>query len=313
MRDRYEPGAVHRRSARRGAAHHELLCEPRRNLARMHAGPSGPVPFATHGVVLGGGTAVKRFRSWDHDEPRREWQALKLLAAHAPGLAPEPLEADLRGEPPEVVMSRLPGEPLGTWSASSAVVDAIAAALGRLHHALPLSVLDGIDEAGCGGPKLVSLNMRELAAACDAASLDPLPREAYHSALAWLDGGWAEKSDATLLHPVFAHGDSDLANRLWDGSQVRLVDFESSGRGGRAQELADFVEHITVWAHAGIDAGAFLDRFDLAPAERRQISELRRLHAAHWIMILLPSGTAHPRNPPGTLDRQASRTLELLG
>jgi hypothetical protein len=98
----------------------------------------------------------------------------------------------------------------------------------------------------------------------------------------------------------------------WACSRLRLVDFEDSGRGGRTQELADFVEHITVWAHAGIEAGAFLDRFDLTPAERRQISGLRRLHAAHWLMILLPSGGAHHRNPPGTLQRQATRTLELL-
>jgi thiamine kinase-like enzyme len=115
------------------------------------------------------------------------------------------------------------------------------------------------------------------------------------------------------LHPVYVHGDSNLANRLWDGSQVHPVDFELSGCGGRAQELADFVEHITVWAYAGIDADAFLDRFDLVPGERQQISRLRRLHAAHWLMILLLGGNAHPRNPPGTFERQARRTLELLG
>jgi hypothetical protein len=73
------------------------------------------------------------------------------------------------------------------------------------------------------------------------------------------------------------------------------------------------VEHITVWAHAGIEADAFLDRFDLIPAERRQISGLRRMHAAHWIMILLPGGIAHHHNPSGTLERQASRMPELLG
>ena len=34
------------------------------------------------------------------------------------------------------------------------------------------------------------------------------------------------------------------------------MDFEASGRGDRATELADFVEHVTVWAHAGIPPGA---------------------------------------------------------
>jgi Ser/Thr protein kinase RdoA (MazF antagonist) len=276
-------------------------------------GSSGPVPFVTHGVVLDEGTVVKRFRHWARQEPRREWQALTLLARYAPGLAPEPVRADLMADPPEVIMSRLPGEPLGTRAATDAQVDAMAAALNRLHHAIPATVLDAVGEVGYGGmPRFVSDRMRELAADCQAGSLDPLPRQAFDRALAWLDRDGAAKVDPAPLRPVYVHGDGNLANRLWDGKEVRLVDFEDSGRGGRAQELADFVEHITVWAHASIEAGAFLDRFDLTPAERQQISGLRRLHAAHWLMILLPSGDAHHRNPPGTLQRQASRTLELL-
>jgi thiamine kinase-like enzyme len=111
--------------------------------------------------------------------------------------------------------------------------------------------------------------------------------------------------------PVFAQGDPNLANHLWDRRSVRLVDFEASGRGDRATELADFVEHITVWAHAGINAESFLDRFDLNPGERQQITQLRRLFAAFWVMRLLPGGSAYHRNPPGTFERQASRLLDL--
>jgi aminoglycoside phosphotransferase len=251
-------------------------------------------------------------RHWGHEEPRREWQALNLLARYAPGLAPRPVRADLMADPPAVVMSRLPGEPLGNQPASDAQVDAIAEALIRLHHAIPSPVLAAVDQVGYS-PQSVSDRMRELAAAGRAESLDRLPRQAYAAALAWLDGGGMETCDPAIVRPVFAHGDSNLANRLWDGSEVRLVDFEISGRGGRAQELADFVEHITAWAHAGIDAEAFLGRFDLIPAEREQVRGLRRLHAAHWLMILLPGGSAYHRNPPGTLERQASRTLEQLG
>lgn len=276
------------------------------------SGSLGPVPFVTHGVAVGERTVVKRFRHWARDEPRREWHALNLLARYAPGLAPEPVRADLGADPPELVMSRLPGEPLGVRPAALAEVDAIAAAISRLHHAVPLSALGTVGPGE--GPQYISSRMRELAAACVPGSLDPLPRRAYDAALGWLDSRGVESSSLTaVLHPVFAHGDGNLANRLWDGSQVRLVDFENSGRGGRAQELADFVEHITVWRHAGIGASAFLDRFDLSPAERRQIAELRRMHAAHWVMILLPGGSSHGRNPPGTLEAQAARLLDLLG
>jgi len=40
---------------------------------------------------------------------------------------------------------------------------------------------------------------------------------------------------------------------------------------------------------------------------------LRRVFAAYWVMRLLPGGISGRRNPPGTLERQASRLLDLLG
>jgi aminoglycoside phosphotransferase (APT) family kinase protein len=280
------------------------------------SGPSGPRPFSTHGITVEGETAVKRFRSdaggerWlDGDEPRREWRALKLLARYAPGLAPRPVRAELDADPPLIVMSRVPGEPLGTRPVTRAQEDAIAAALSRLHHAIPPSVLETVERAP-DSPQLLPARTRSMARACDAGVLDPLPRQAYRAALAWLDSGWAAPATG---QPVFTQGDPNLANHLWDGRDVHLVDFERSGRGDRVTELADFVEHIVVWAHAGIDADAFLDRFDLNPGERQQLRQLRRLFAAFWVMRLLPGGRAYQRNPSGTFERQASRLLDLLG
>jgi hypothetical protein len=263
--------------------------------------------------------AVKRFRSHvgaDErklygDEPRREWRALRLLERYAPGLAPRPIRADLDADPALITMSRVPGEPLGTCPVTAAQEAAIAAALGRLHHAIPPSVLDTVERAP-GSPRLLPDRIRDMARACDPDSLDPLPRQAYRAALAWLDSGWTERPAPVTGQPVFAQCDPNLANHLWDGHRVHLVDFEAAGRGGQATELADFVEHVTVWAHAGIDAGAFLDRFDLDPGERERITRLRPF-AAFWIMRLLPGGNAYHRNPPGTFERQASRLLDLLG
>jgi hypothetical protein len=113
--------------------------------------------------------------------------------------------------------------------------------------------------------------------------------------------------------PVICMRSLGRSHASWDGRQVRLVDFEHSGRGDRAGELADLVEHLSVWAGAGIDAEAFLGRFDLSAAERRRVPLQRRLFAAYWLMRLLPDRASHDRNPPGTLERQASRLLDLLG
>ena len=287
-------------------------------LARMPAAadPDRAAVFVTHGVALEERVAVKRFRSLVHgDEARREWRALELLARYAPGLAARPVSADLDGDPPVVVMSRLPGEPLGTGPVTDVQLDAVAAAVARLHRAVPARVLDAVEPASAG-PRFVCDQALAMAAACRAEvldALDPLPRRAYRAALGWLGSRPAERLDLDILHPVFAQRDGNLANHLWDGHQVRLVDFEHSGRGDRAGELADFVEHISVWANAGIDADAFLGRFDLSAAERGRVRLLRRVFGAYWVMRLLPGGISGRRNPPGTLERQASRLLDLLG
>lgn len=281
--------------------------------------PPSPRPFSTHAVRFDDGVAIKTFQSqldhvrrFDGHEARREWQALNLLARYAPGLAPEPIRADPDADPPVIMMSRVPGEPLGTRPATVAQVDAIAAAFHRLHYAIPVTVLDTLEPAP-GGPRFLRDRTRSLAASCQADSLDPVPRQAYRAALAWLDSGCDARTEPGTGRVIFAQCDPNLANRLWDGHDVRLVDFEQAGRRDLAAELADFVEHITVWAHAGINAEAFLDRFDLTAGERRRVAQLRRLVAAFWVMRLLPAGSAHDQNPPGTHERQAARLLDLLG
>jgi phosphotransferase family enzyme len=209
-------------------------------------------------------------------------------------------------------MCQVPGEPLGTRPVTEAQEDAIAAALSRLHHAVPPSMLGTVERAP-GSPQLLPDRIRDMAYACNAELLDPLPRQAYRAALAWLDSGWADRPAPVAGQPVFAQGDPNLANHLWDGHSVHLVDFETSGRGDRATELADFVEHITVWAHAGIDAGAFLDRFDLHHGEGQQITQLRRLFAAFWVMRLLPGGSAYHRNPPAPLNARRAACSTYSG
>ncbi|HEY0937036.1 MAG TPA: aminoglycoside phosphotransferase family protein [Trebonia sp.] len=290
--------------------------------ARMSqvTGPSVPSLFSTHGVTIEGEIAVKRFRSPVAGDERRlygnealrEWRALELLARYAPGLAPRPVRAALNADQPLIVMSCIPGEPLGTAPVSEAQQTAIASALDRLHHAVPRSVLAAVSPAP-GSPQLLPERIRDMARAGNTGLLDPLPRQAHRAALGWLETGWPQVPAFCDGQPVFAQGDPNLANHLWNGREVHLVDFEASGRGDQATELADFVEHPTVWAHAGIDAGAFLDRFELDPGQRRQVTQLRRLFAAFWIMRLRPSGRAYQHNPPGTFERQAARLLDLLG
>jgi len=266
---------------------------------------------ATHQVHVdaGRGVVVKRFRSWDRREPAREWIALTLLAEFAPGLAATPVRADLIANPPVVEMSWLPGVPLGDAPLSAAQAEALALALGRLWNAVPRARLTDL-----GGP---GLNVAQLArrvtgmlAACHTTDDRALVRRAREAGAGWFSSGAADRLDGADM--VLGQGDCNLANFLWDGTQVRLVDFEDSGPSDRAFELAVLVEHISAWSGAGLSADAFLARFDLTVAERAKVREYRRLAALFWLMMLLPGGPAQHRNPPGTAERQAARLLLLL-
>ena len=112
---------------------------------------------------------------------------------------------------------------------------------------------------------------------------------------------------------MLGQGDANLANFLWDGRRVRLVDFEDSGPSDRAFELAILVEHLSAWSDAGLDPGGFVSSFEMTAAERARLLQFRRLAALFWLLHLRPGGRASRRNPPGTLRRQAERLLALLG
>src|ERR1700689_2005151 len=226
--------------------------------------------FTTHLVDIGEDEVVKRFRSWDRGEHLREWQALTLLASYAPDLAPAPLSADLTSVPPQVRMSRVPGLPLGGLpldrlppdgqAVTPGHLDAVAAAISRLHAAVPRDVVAGLRpqpwlEAGAGRP------VQSLVAESPAADGDAPARAAFDAGMRWL--GRAADPQPEPHSVVFGQGDGNLANYLWDGERVRLVDFEDSGRSDRAYELAAFAEHLSVWHDAGIETGALLGRFDL--------------------------------------------------
>lgn len=58
--------------------------------------------------------------------------------------------------------------------------------------------------------------------------------------------------------------------------------------------------------------GRVLPLFDLTVAEQVRVREYRSLAVLFWLMMLVPGGPAHQRNPAGTVERQAARLLLLL-
>jgi hypothetical protein len=105
---------------------------------------------------------------------------------------------------------------------------------------------------------------------------------------------------------VFGHRDGNLANYLWDGRRVCVVDLEDAAVSDPATELANLVEHLSA---RRLDAGRFCARFTV---DRSRLRAARRVWAMFWLRLLLPGGPAADRNPPGTAGAQARRLLGLL-
>lgn len=267
---------------------------------------------STHDVTLGEDHVVKRYRSFDRGELDREWAALVLLDEHAPGLAPAPLERRTTDGVPEIVMSRLPGEPLGDAPLTGEQVAAVAVAL-RALHAVPLTGTDlPVRRAG---PAEMVAELREWIdeprTEVDA-ELGADVVAALDAARAWLHGDEAERLAGPLVEEVFTLADGNLANLLWDGERCRVVDFEDSGRSDPAYELADLLEHVTVWLRGLVDADEMVAALAFTGEQRQRLLGFRTALAVFWLLMLLPGNPGHHRNPPDSLARQAARVRGLV-
>ncbi|GGO53174.1 hypothetical protein GCM10012287_39190 [Streptomyces daqingensis] len=267
-----------------------------------------------HTIHLEPHRVTKRFRGPDGPAAaRREWRALELLAGHAPGLAPAPLQAGLLPSAPVVAMSRLPGEPLRGQPLDERRLTALADAVRALHSAVPPEVLSRVPVRP-GRPAELTSQVRSWASQRRAHASAEVTSAADRG-LRWLDGSaFADGTAEAGEHPpeVFGAGDGNLANYLWDGARVRIVDFEESGRSDRLFELAEITEHVGSWVEYPLDADSFLRRFALTGAEHARLCEYRRLLALVWLFLLSPDEQGEARNPSGTVERQAARLVALL-
>jgi aminoglycoside phosphotransferase len=254
---------------------------------------------------------LKRYITYGRAEPTREWRALQLIAEHAPGLAPEPLRADLDAVPPVVEMSLVPGAPLGDAQLTPEQESALVRALGQLWQSVPVDRIVLVAGEDGNEAQLVHA-VRELVRSDPDMGDDPLVKAAYAAGLDWLTWAVALAGDPAGRQPVLGQGDGNLANFLWDGERVRIVDFEDSGPSDRAFELAVIVEHISAWLGAGLRNDRFTGAFDLTLAERARLGDCRRLAALFWLLTLRPGSAASDRNPAGTLRLQAERLLALF-
>jgi aminoglycoside phosphotransferase (APT) family kinase protein len=242
----------------------------------------------THHVESDGTVVRKRYTSWSRDEPTREWSALTVLSHAAPDLTPTPIATGDHW----LTMTAVPGEPL-SGSLTPAQLSALGDALDTLWSVPPDELLPidlfALIERTRTGLALLSKVEGVIAAAADA----------------WLSSELLDLTD--VRDPVLAHGDPNLTNYLWDGTQVRIIDFEDAGRGDRTVELANLVEHLS---GRDTDWTSVVDRFAVDP---ERFGAARCLWAGFWLVLIGPDGPSARRNPPGVVEAQARRVFRLVG
>lgn len=264
---------------------------------------------STHDVRIGAAKVTKRFVSHDRGEAEREWRALRLLERFAPGVAPTPITLSREESGPTVEMSRLPGDPLGAVPLTGQQTRAVLAAMTSVHQAIPPDVLADLPERILGAAEMVDLLRQETA--MPVAAPPGVVADALALGTAWIRSESADRIRRPRSR-VFARADGNLANILWDGDRCRVVDFEDSGSGDLAYEVADLLEHVSAWLTGVLDTGEVLAALTLDDEDRRRVRDARRALAVFWLLRLLPGGSGHDRNPPGSVDRQAERLLGLL-
>jgi aminoglycoside phosphotransferase (APT) family kinase protein len=258
-----------------------------------------------HDVTIDGEVVRKRYRRTHRGEPAREWAALVLLDEHAPGLAPRPLAHET--DPPVVVMSRVPGDPLDTVLTP----DLLTAMVEAYRTLFAVPVQPDTPRRHWHPGAFLRNNVEWLEEEHTRTDLPDVVRRALAAARTW-------HADPPLgideiRDPVSAQGDGKVDNMLWDGSRVRLIDFEGFGVGDLAFEVADLVEHISSRLRGLRDPEAVIAGFELSPARRERVEAYRIVLATFWLLMLLPGNPGHGLNPEGSAGLQGMHLLDLLG
>ena len=257
-----------------------------------------------HEVTIDRDVVRKRYRRTSRGEPWREWAALVLLDEHAPDLAPRPLARE--DDPPVVVMSRVAGRPVDTVLTPTLMTAVLAAY--RTLFAVPVQPDTPLRH---WHPSAFLRNNAEWIEEEHARTdLPDAVRRALGATRAW----HADRPPGLdeIRDPVVAQGDGKVDNMLWDGTRVRLVDFEGFGVGDLAFEVADLAEHVSARLPGLRDPDVVVEGFDLDEDRLERVHAYRVVLATFWLLMLLPGNPGHGRNPAGSDEQQAVHLLALL-
>lgn len=227
----------------------------------------------------------------DHrDRAHREWQALTLLTQRGHPRVPQPLWRSDREDLPAIVMTYAAGTPLGGAHLQPAHLDALTAALTDLYSITPADVTDALSEVVTPATAM----LQRLHDTCTSPTASAEQRRLVDLWRRWSAGPDPDLIRAPIPQQVFGRGDPSLANALWDGAELTLLDFEYSGWTDPAYELADLIEHPRSRATPDSSWRDFTDRFGLSPGAQARHEAARRMLALFWLTRRQPDDPRHP-------------------
>ena len=237
--------------------------------------------FAGRDYCLKQPTPTKRHKGMPELVLRREVGGLCALADRLPGICPRPLAWNT--DPTWLLMEMLPGNHLGNTALTQSQLTALADAYKEFYGLRPQTAGEALWDIDWDVRFMVQWMVDHRAALADAGQKDGAAAEAAALMGEWLDSPdparFLEDSDCL----VFARGDQNMANAIWDGDRVRFVDMEYCGWSDIARDLSLVTDHIRSYETPVEGWDFFLSQFDLSASQRRRLLAGRRRQALSWL------------------------------
>ena len=212
---------------------------------------------------------------------RREVGGMCMLIDRVADICPRPISWSK--DPAWLLMEMLPGSHLGNVALTQPQLIELAIAYKSLYRITPKTLDEPFWDIDWDIHFMVEWMRDHLPQLVEAGQKYEAAAEAASLMGDWLDSQdpacFLETSDCV----VFARGDQNMANMMWDGQRMRIVDFEYCGWNDMPRDLSLVTEHIRSYETPIEDWNIFVEQFDLTPAQRRRLQAGRRRQALSWL------------------------------
>ena len=212
---------------------------------------------------------------------RREVGGMCMLIDRVPGLCPQPLSWN--SVPAWLLMELLPGSHLGNVALTESQLVELGAAYKALYQITPTTLGERLWVIDWDIRFHVEWMRDHLPMLVNAGCEDEAAAEASSLMGDWLDSddpAWFLETSDWI---VFARGDQNMANAMWDGERIRFVDFEYCGWNDLPRDLSLVTDHVQSYATPIEGWNIFLEQFDLTPTQHRRLQAGRRRQALSWL------------------------------